>query len=437
MTNLRRTLLAAAVPALGWLVPGRLAAQAAPQVPVVTLDEARRRAAQVDPTLVAARSNTGTATWERRAARADLITPHITAATNFTKYSDPFFSFTGQPSTTVATANLSATYSILGVGKLAELRRSNASLATAEATETAVGYNTNLATDEAYYTVLAETELSRVAADRLRRAQDQLAIARSRVQAGETISTDSLQLLLEVNRAQFGVIQRDSGLAVARLRLGRQIGLPGPADAAPIDSAPPPELPITLDEAVNELRTQGPELQAIRAAERQADAVVSAQRAQYLPTVTLGAAWASYDSDFFPTFLQRSSLAVGLSWPLWDSGQRELEFARARNQRDAVRATRVDRERGAADDMAQVYNGYQTARAGVQLASVGREVAAETYRVQGARYREGATTILDLLEAQVNLSEAEAALIQARHQARLSLAQIEARLGRRLFPTGH
>ena len=60
----------------------------------------------------------------------------------------------------------------------------------------------------------------------------------------------------------------------------------------------------------------------------------------------------------------------------------------------------------------------------------GLAVSAESYRVQGARYREGATTILDLLEAQVDLSEAEATLVQSRYAARLALAQIEALLGR-------
>jgi outer membrane protein TolC len=59
--------------------------------------------------------------------------------------------------------------------------------------------------------------------------------------------------------------------------------------------------------------------------------------------------------------------------------------------------------------------------------------ATETYRVQRARYGEGATTILDLLEAQVSLSEAEAALVQSRFAARLALSQIEALLGRRVF----
>jgi outer membrane protein TolC len=83
--------------------------------------------------------------------------------------------------------------------------------------------------------------------------------------------------------------------------------------------------------------------------------------------------------------------------------------------------------------MAQAYHGYLTSRGGIDLALIGVAAATENYRVQNARYREGATTILDLLEAQVALSEAQAALIQARYSSRLALAQIEALLGRRIF----
>lgn len=74
--------------------------------------------------------------------------------------------------------------------------------------------------------MLAERELARVAEDRLRRAEEQFGLARVRVIAGEAIATDSLQLLLEVNRARVAKLRSDSALAVARLRLGRQIDLP-------------------------------------------------------------------------------------------------------------------------------------------------------------------------------------------------------------------
>jgi outer membrane protein TolC len=53
--------------------------------------------------------------------------------------------------------------------------------------------------------------------------------------------------------------------------------------------------------------------------------------------------------------------------------------------------------------------------------------------MQEMRYRGGASTILDLLDAQVSVAEAEAGLVQARYVTRLSLARLEAILGRRLF----
>ncbi len=433
MTGLRWTWAALLALAIGSAVPLRLTAQAGGGAPVVTLAEARRRAAAVDPAAVAARAELATAGWERRSALADLFTPNLTASTNYTRYNDVFFSFTGAPSATVSTAALEARYTLLGAGKLSELRRARASVASAEASEAASRFRTALATDAAYYAVLAEGELSRVAADRLRRATEQLGVSRVRVQAGEAIATDSLQLVLEVTRARHGVLRRDSALMVARLRLGRQIGSTGPADAAALDTAPPRPLPLSLEDAAGELRTRGPELEAARAVERRASAALWTQREEYLPDVTLSAVTAAYDSEFFPSFLKRNSLAITVSLPIWDGGRRELSLARASAQRDIARAQREEQERATAEQMAQVYNGYRTASAGIELAQIAVAASAETYRVQGARYREGATTILDLLEAQVALGEAEAALVQSRYAARLALAQIEALLGRRLF----
>jgi outer membrane protein TolC len=128
-------------------------------------------------------------------------------------------------------------------------------------------------------------------------------------------------------------------------------------------------------------------------------------------------------------------MTVTVSLPIWNSGQREVSIARARAERDVARAARADRERATTEQMAEAFHGYETSRAAIDLARVGVAVATENYRVQRARYAEGATTILDLLEAQVALSEADAALVQARYATRLAQAQIEALLGRRIFDT--
>ena len=404
--------------------------------PVVTLAEARRRSASVDPDAVAAHGRIETAAWQRRAALADVLTPNLTAGGNYTHFSDPFFNFgTGTISPNATSATLQASYTLLGAGKFGELRNSRASVQSAEANETVVRFHTALETDAAYFAVLADRELSRVAADRLRRAQEQFGIARVRVLAGEAISSDSLQLLLEVNRARLAVLSRDSALVTSRLRLGRRIGLTGPADAAPIDTLMPPPLPMSQEQAIAEVRARGPDVDAARAEERGANAVLVAARERYLPEITVAATTGAYDAVLFPSATKRSQVAVNVAVPIWNGGKRELAVSRARADQSVARAVRADRERAAGELMAQAYHGYLTSRAGIELALVGVAVSTENYRVQRARYREGATTILDLMEAQVALSESEATLVQARYSTRLALAQIEALLGRRVFPT--
>jgi outer membrane protein TolC len=428
-----RAALVAAALVLSGATPAPLDAQTGGRVPVVTLEEARRRATALDPATVAARGEVSATGWERRAAWLNLLTTAVTAGAGYTHFSAPFFNFgTGNISSNATSASLQASYTLLGSGKLADLRRASASLASAEAGETAARFRTALATDGAYFAVLADHELAGVADERLRRAQEQFAVARVRVIAGEAIAPDSLQLLLEVNRARLDVLRRDSALTVSRLMLGRQIGVTSPVDAAPVDTAMPAPLPLSLEAAVAEMRAGGPELVAARAAERRADAVLGAERESYLPDITLGATTGAYDSKFFPSAFSRTQLAVTVSWPLWNGGQREAAVARARARADAAQAQREASERAAAEQIAAAYHGYETARAGIELAVVGVAVSAETYRVQSARYREGATTILDLLEAQVNFNEAEATLVQARYGAWLALAQIEALLGRRI-----
>src|SRR5690606_10843103 len=152
------------------------------------------------------------------------------------------------------------------------------------------------------------------------RAREQFAMARVRVQAGEAIATDSLQLLLEMNRAQLGVLKSDSALYVSTLRLGRLIGLAGPAIAEPFDPTLMPPLPLTEEEAVAEMRTRGPEITAARAEEARANAAVGVARAGYWPSLLLTATSGAYDAELFPSALKRTQLAVTLSLPIWNGG---------------------------------------------------------------------------------------------------------------------
>ncbi|PYP33442.1 MAG: hypothetical protein DMD47_01430 [Gemmatimonadetes bacterium] len=332
-------------------------------------------------------------------------------------------------------AQATASYDVFTGGqKVAELARSAAALDGAHAGELQARFASALLTESDYYAVLADWELARVARERVRRAQEQLAVARARVSTGAAVQTDSLQLRLELTQARVGLLQQESALRVSRLELGRRVGAAGPVDAAPLDSAPAPELPLTLADAITEAATQGPRYRQAAATERATAAAFRARLGTYLPRATVSWSRIGFDNRFAPARLAVSALTLNVSFPLWDNAQREIALSQARVNHQVARAIRQDMDRAVQHDVAAAYDGYVTARASAQLAAEGLTVARENFRVQQSRYAGGATTILDLLVAQTALDDAEAALVQARYATRLALAGLENILGRRLFP---
>lgn len=406
-------------------------------LPRVTLSEAITRATRVSPSYVRALGQVGSAEWARKSARSAFVLPSLSVGTDMTKFSVAQFNIgTGQPATTIVTARADARFELFTGGrKLADLRRLDAELTTAKATEEQALFLTALGTERDYYAVLGSRELVDVARDRRRRAEEQLVIARARVVSGAVVQTDSLQILLEVNRATVALIREESFLEVARLQLGRRIGRRGAVDAAPLDSVPP-ALPIDLAAAIAFALEQGPDWRIARGNEAAAIAAVRARTGAYFPQANLSAAYTQFGDAFYPKGVDRGTLTLSISLPLWDNLSRELNLKRARVARDLARAVREDLELAAEVDVTEAYQAHATATVTVRFAEQAVLVAQENFRVQQARYQAGASTILDLLEGQSQLTVAQADLVQARYATRLALAGLEALIGRRFHDIG-
>ncbi len=412
-------------------------AAAPPQdsLPRISLGEALERAARLDPNYVSATRQIADAEWGRRAALTAFVIPSIAAQLNATWYSNETFNIgTGEPASRIIDARLEGRLNLFaGLSKFNELTRSSAELQRARASQLEARFQTALLTESEYYDVIAQRELTRVATERVRRAEEQLAVARARVVSGAAVQTDSLQLLLEVTEARVALLRQEAQLKVAQFQLARRVGAPGPVDAMEADTLPAPPLPISEEGAILEAVSESPQVVAARESQRAAEANVRSARGAYLPSVDLFARLTAFDDTFFPTATSRSSIGISVSVPIWNDAQREIVLSRATTVREVARAFRLDLELSVRRDVVQAYEAYEAARAAADLASQSVVVARENLRVQDQRYRAGATTIIDLLTAQVSLSEADAGLVQARYATRLALSGLEAILGRRLF----
>lgn len=415
-----------------------MAALGSDSLPRVTLSEAIHRATRLSPNYVAAVAQLSTAEWARKAAFTTFISPSLSVATDMTAFSVEQFNIgIGRPARTTVNARVEARYELFTGGrKTADYRRLGAELEMARAGEQQQLFLTALGTERDYYAVLSGRELLDVARQRLARAQEQLVIARARVVSGAVVQTDSLQILLEVNRAQVALLREEAQLAVSRLQLGRRIGQRGAVDAAPLDSTLPSELPITVPAALALALEQGPEYRMARGNERATQALVKARNAAYLPQANLVGSYTKFGDAFPPTGIDRGSISLQISLPIWDNLNRETAVRRARAANDIARAVREDLERAAEADITEAYEAHRTARAASRFAEQGVRVAEENYRVQQARYRAGASTILDLLDAQSQLTEAQSELVQSRYATRLAQAGLEVLIGRRFTEIG-
>lgn len=401
-------------------------------LPVITLADALERSVRLNPDYVASLGSVAETEWSHKMARVAFLVPAVSASLDYVKYSQAFFNIgTFEQSSTSSTFQLTARYDV-NLRKFTELGRTAAELERATATEVQRRFAAALLVESAYYIALVDQGLDRVTADRVVRAEEQLALARARVATGAAVQSDSLTVRIELSRAQVARVRQQAQLRVSQLELGRRVGLAGPAGAAELDTAPPPPLPVGLDAAIAQALEQGPAYRAARARERAAQSALKGRRSDFFPTLTLGGSHSRFDIGLFPNASNVSAISVTASFNIWNNGDRELEIKRAATERNVARAVRSDLELASSREVTEAYDGYETARAEVELTGMALAAARENYRVQEARYRAGATTVLDLLLVQNDLSQQEEALVRARSAARLARARLEAILGMRL-----
>ena len=316
------------------------------------------------------------------------------------------------------------------------LQSARANQSTAEANERLQLFQVALDVKQQYFNVLAARESRAAALSQLAQAQEQLKASTARVAAGAATVSDSLRSLIQVGNARLAVLTTENSLRVSNANLTRIVGTPFevtaeegaelPVPAATLDSA---SLAPFVDAAPSVVTARS-QVNAALAAER-------SSRTSYLPTFSVGATYGGNRSDvaFAPNggeYRSQKSARLTLSYPLFNGLQREENVVRARINEDNARAQLRDAQLAVQQQLTQFLGALRLAqeRATIQVASVA--AAEEDLRVQSQRYALGSSTLLDILTSQSQLNSARFALIQARYDARLAKAQIEAIVGRDL-----
>jgi outer membrane protein TolC len=281
----------------------------------------------------------------------------------------------------------------------------------------------------AYYQLLRARSLHRIAQESVRRARDDLDVARKLAKGGVVERERVLRAetaLAQAQRAQ-DVAEEAEAIAVAALNLA--IGLNVSAPTGVVDTSDIPPSTLSLGDCLRAAVGNRREFQVARDSVQSAQQGSRVARADFAPRIVAE----GYLNDFQQSSPRgHADLALGyikLEWGVFEGGKRvaELRVADSRIREALAQADSI------ADTIAfQVNEAYRrmvAARKGVDRSRPAVEQTRETYRLVVARSGQGDATPAELTDAEAALTRAEQDYFNAVYDYLTALARLEYAMG--------
>ncbi len=310
----------------------------------------------------------------------------------------------------------------------ATVNRSDALLSATLETGMTVREDVAYAAKVGYFNVLRAGRSLEVRRETLRQRESLLKQAQAYFDAGIRAKIDVVRAEANLYDARAQVSQAGNDLRVARIALLNRMGVEGPADFLLSDTLAAETIQGTLQDWIAESGRNRPELKALRERERAALLAVRFARGGYLPTLS-GAAGYGYAGDETP-LSQGYNVGVTLNVPLFSGFLTREQVKEAEASLASVRHELTDAIRRVVLQVEQAAYGMSEASERIAARKKEREASEENLRLATARYEVGAGDIIEMIDAQVQMTQADTATIDAQYDHSVSVATLLRAVGR-------
>jgi outer membrane protein TolC len=419
-------LIAAAAPAAAQVAPGPPIPTPAPTSQTLTFDDAVRLALERHPNVERAAQAILRAEALLQSSRSVFL-PSLngTVTTTILNEARGFSGQVTQPQTQSA-FSMQAAFPVLAAARWAQAAQARDQVEISRIGRDETRRQVALAVSQAYLAVIAQHRQVSVNTRALENGRAHLSYASARLQAGAGSRLNELRAAQEASTDE--VLLEASLLALRRTQeaLGELVVADGPVDASvePVFELPG-ELPATWLSGRVDIRLADAE---IAAAER-------VRRDSWKDWVPNG------NAAFTPQYVTPAGLfqpsntwaaVIQFQLPIFDGGQRRS----LAKQRDVVlelaRIDRRDLEREIKSDERIARDAVQSTARALESARRAAEQAEEVVRITDVAFRAGATTNLEVIDAQRRARDAETAAAVAEDRARQARLDLLVALGR--FP---
>ncbi len=404
--------------------------ESSPRYESLSLQEAVRRAVSRHPSVAVARQEIARAEALVRAARATSL-PTLTGNVMLTRLDDDrVFGNRVVAAANQQSANINLTVPLIAPQRWAAWSRATDSIELARAAEAEVRRQLAVSTARAYLSVISQRRIVQVQERALSTAKAHYDFATAQLQGGVGTRIDQVRAEQEMSVSETQLRNAQAGVARAQEALGLMVGTPGPVDAA--QQVVLPETPSTVAAATDDAESVRTDIRAARTRVAITKRSTSRDWTDFMP-VLLG--------SFQPFFQHPSTLTnpetgwqaqLILQVPFYDGGlrygqqaERAAAAEQAKSQLDwALRQAKAE-VRTAFETMRRADQALESARRSAQLSGQALELA-------NIAYKAGATTNLEVIDAERRARDAETAAVVAEDAARQARLDLLAASGR--FP---
>jgi len=372
-------------------------------------------------------------TWEKKGTRRSVFGTQI--------FVDPLNDF--EQYSTGPTVN--ASWQVLNLSSLTSVSASRAGVRAAEQRRQAARNDVSYATRQKFYNVVKAIKTSEVNSNALGLARDEERRVRALFEVGSVSKSDLLQAQVRTAQSELDSLVSHNQVIVQRIVLADQMGIPE-SEMGVVDTS----LTTTTqayDEAqiLEEASQNRPDIAASQAEFNAAKAGLRAANFLRLPYVSLaGSATLDPNSNSVTKYLDpaggsatgsaesdlRYNATVALNWNVFDGFATDARIASARARVLRARSSLEQLQRNLAGEVQQTLLTYREANEGLLVAERALESAEESHKLIEQKYNVGSATILELINAQVQLQRAANDEVSARAAIKVAEAAIARVRGR-------
>jgi len=282
--------------------------------------------------------------------------------------------------------------------------------------------------EQAYFRVLGLDLLVRVNELTLKNLRTSLDAVARRRESGLATMADVYRAETQVAQADLNLIRSRGELEKARGQLATAVGLSvdNTLQVRTLSELPQVrELTASLTDLLDRARASRPDLIAAEAQTRAARASAEAASKATMPTIELaGAAGRTFFTDERPA-ASNYSVGVNVRIPIFTGFRDRYSYRLAEAQAEQAAANRDTLYRQTELDVWQAYYDVQTAATGVGTTESQVKSAEQTAQATLARYKAGFGSLLDLITAQQDESNARVQRIQSYLDWYTALARLQ------------